>query len=56
MDVTVKILDSEGNEVTEEMMEEDVKENLDKFVKRTVVLEYDEELDLFYMKSNSLEK
>lgn len=56
MDVTVKILDSEGNDVSEEMMEEDVKENLDKFVKRTVVLEYDEELDLFYMKSNSLEK
>ena len=56
MDVTVKILDSEGNEVSDETMEEDVKENLDKFVKRTVVLEYDEELDLFYMKSNSLEK
>ena len=56
MDVTVKILDSEGSEVTEEMMKEDVKENLDKFVKRTVVLEYDEELDLIYKKSYSLEK
>lgn len=56
IDVTIKYLDSEGNEVTDEMMEEDVKENLDKFVKRTIVLEYDEELDLFYMKSNSLEK
>ena len=56
IDVTIKYLDSENNEVTDEMMEEDVKENLDKFVKRTIILEYDEELDLFYMKSNSLEK
>jgi hypothetical protein len=56
MDVTLKYLDSEGNEVTEEQMDEIVKENLDKLVKRTIVLEYDEELDLYYMKSNVLEK
>lgn len=56
MDVTLKYLDSEGNEVSEEQMDEIVKENLDKLVKRTIVLEYDEELDLYYMKSNVLEK
>lgn len=56
IEVTLKYLDSEGNEVTAEQIDEIVKENLDKFVKRTIVLEYDEELELYYMKSNVLKK
>ena len=53
--LSYKYLDAEGNEMNVDTIREDVKENLDKFVKRTIVLEYDEELDLYYMKSNNIE-
>lgn len=55
-EVTSRYLDENGNEVTEETIVEDVKENLDKFKKRTLILEYDEELDLYYLQSNSIER
>lgn len=47
-------LDSEGNSVTEDDYAEFVKNNSDKFVKREIVLEYDETTDLYYITSNSL--
>ena len=48
--------DMDGNEITEEDIENFVKENTNKFYKRTLVIEYDADLDLLYLKSNSLEK
>ena len=41
---------------TEEDIENFVKENTNKFYKRTLAIEYDTDLDLLYLKSNSLEK
>ena len=46
--------DLDGNEVSNEDYAEFVKSNPDKFVKREIVLEYDEKLGLYYMTSNSL--
>lgn len=46
--------DLDGNEVSNEDYAEFVKSNPDKFVKREIVLEYDEKLELYYMTSNSL--
>ena len=48
--------DMDGNEITEEDIENFVKENTNKFYKRTLAIEYDTDLDLLYLKSNSLEK
>ena len=48
--------DMDGNEITDEDIENFVKENTNKFYKRTLAIEYDADLDLLYLKSNSLEK